>query len=388
MDKQHYSVVIVGGGVVGALTAYALSKNKDNILLIDKSPLLTNQAANKFDEKTFALNLATEKFLRELDIWQDLEPDIVKINQVKVNVKSSYGSSNLQNKNQQSLGFVISPNFLKEVLYKKLLQENKVKLLFEAEVKSYTQKHSCNQIVLNSNQKINAQLVIDATGGKSILSANHSIVFQEYDYGHSALITNLKLSKGHNNIALERFLANGAIALLPWRDNFSTCVWTMSHEKKSVITALDKGDILAKIQENIGYDFGKILDSSSIFNIKLNMVTPSSIIGHRFLLLGGASLKLHPIAAQGLNLTVRDIANLCSMTQTNQTNDLGQNDILQKFAQEQSIVKSKVGFATNFLANYIASNKINQKLKALGITMFDCLLPARSFFANRSQGFW
>ena len=145
----------------------------------------------------------------------------------------------------------------------------------------------------------------------------------------------MQLEGSHKNKAFERFLSDGSIALLPFGENQVKCVWVVPEDKIEAVKSLSDFEFLKKIQEQFGFRVGRFMQMGRRVYYPLRTVYADNVYADRVVLIGNAANSLHPIAAQGFNLGLRDVATLAALLQKAriEQQDIGGIDVLRQFAE-------------------------------------------------------
>ena len=307
--SEHKDIVIVGGGVVGMLMALALSKLEKEVTLIDKMPV---DGAELIDGRSIALSYTSVCVLNSLGLWEKINDKVMFIEQVHVSDKGAYGQANLFAKDESLpfLGVVIKMQCLLPILQQAIIEQKNIEVWQHSEVVDLCELDNGYSLTISSNNNIShlsAQLIIAADGVKSRLRDKLGIQVSVHDYQQSALVFNLSLQNAHENVAYERFINDGVMAMLPVAKKQMACVWSVDHQQADYLCCQDNAFIIRKIQQIFSYRLGRFVDLSKIYRFPLSLVQAQSLYSKNVLLFGNAAHFLHPISGQGLNLSVRDI---------------------------------------------------------------------------------
>ena len=307
--RTDHDVVVVGGGVVGMVIALSLAKLGRQITLIEK---LANADIAKSDNRSIALSYSSVCVLNTLSIWHKIKPHVEYIKQVHVSDKGQYAQTNLYAKDEglAFLGVVVKIKYLLPALYQSLVDEHHIALYQNCQVIDLSEQEEYFSLVIakdDNSYEITAALIIAADGAQSKLREKAGISTNEHDYQQSALVFDLYLQKSHENIAYERFINDGVLALLPIDDKQMACVWSVDHDKVDYWIRQSKQDVLKEIQRLMGYRLGSFVDVSELKSFPLSLIRAQTLYRKNVLLFGNASHFLHPIAGQGFNLSIRDI---------------------------------------------------------------------------------
>jgi len=310
----RYDLIIVGGGLVGAGLALALHQTGWRIALVNaKTP--SNE-----DPRLFALNHSSCQFLKNLKVWSALAAHAEAIQQVHVSHQGHFGSVRLQSKevDLETLGHVIPACHIEAALNEALLALSHVTLYQPATLTALQQNEQTATLTLNTMQgelTLTAPLVIGADGTLSTVRTQLNLPTREFDYGQSALVTTTSLQRSHAGIAYERFTKTGAIAMLPLNGKRCASIWSAEQALINHFMTLSDADFLHALQTEFGYRLGRLQQIGKRFTYPLRLVTAEKTVDQCVLLLGNAAHTLHPIAAQGLNLALYEVALLVDLIQ-------------------------------------------------------------------------
>lgn len=395
---KNYDVVIVGAGLVGTSLAIALQNLSLKVALIDATPL-KHEMPNA-DGKSIALTEGSARILQALNVWQQLANYTTNIDTVHISHRGQFGFTRIhaREENVTALGYVIPANRLTYVLNKILADlldssTSYLTLFNPATVQSLNYSNSCWQINLTTENKIEtlqARLLVAADGTHSTIRQLLDIPVRTSDHRHSAIATTLALDNPHRSIAYERFIEQGAIALLPLKnDRQAGLVLTGEQTLIDQLQALNDAEFLKQAQYYFGYRAGKFLQLGQRYSYPLKMLYAEEQIKPGLVLIGNAAHTLHPIAAQGFNLGLLDVAWL---TQTlsaaiSAKQDYADLSVLKPYAEITQLKQQRTMQFTNaltriFTYDFLPINLIrNSSLLAL-----DLLPPLKHAFAKRLMG--
>jgi 2-octaprenyl-6-methoxyphenol hydroxylase len=339
MTKKHYDIVIVGGGMVGASTAIALSGHNLNIALIEAFPF-RSPGQPSYDSRTVALAYGSRKILETLGVWQSLKTDATLIKQIHISDRGHFGTTRLQAAKQKvpALGYVVENRNLGKAFLERLQALSDVTIFCPASMQSLQQNKDQASIEIEhegTTETLTAKLIIAADGGNSKVRQLLNIDCSKKDYDQSAVITTVSTSAPHEHIAYERFTSSGPLALLPMSDNRYSLVFTVNPEEAQQLIAMPDGPFLKILQERFGYRRGEFIKTAKRIAYPLSLIKAQRSIDHRIVLIGNASHTLHPVAGQGFNLGIRDVATLAEVIvqAANAGRDIGQQEVLQEYEQ-------------------------------------------------------
>jgi 2-octaprenyl-6-methoxyphenol hydroxylase len=386
-----YDAVVVGGASVGLSTALALGQSERRVLLIEKESARAPSSSPAGDSKTFALSYASAKIYSALGIWETLADVATPIKHVHVTMQGQFGSCRLSHNDLKTevLGYVVAAQALEDSLTHALKACPTVEVLRSASIVqaelSLNEWHMQVQVD-QQTLPLSSRLLIASDGANSALRAAHYIDCDDLEYGHCGIMVNLKMKAMPEGVALERFLEKGAIALLPWQEGWATCVWTLDEHTARDLMSQNDEIFMAHCQQALGRQLGSIISIGKRYVFPLRMKLAKAQSGARFLLMGNAAHSLHPIAAQGLNLSLRDMWQLKKQVDLSSRVDMGDPEFIATYVNARKQDQNRIIFATDKIARFMASDRLSEKWRAMGITLFDSFFPLKNRFTRYSMG--
>lgn len=385
-----YDCVIVGGGAVGLSLALALGQQQYKVLLLEQNAQFSKET--DLEARTIALSYASVRIYTEMGVWEKLHPRAVPIERVLVTMKGQYGACRLNGESEgmATLGYVVGLRELEQALYETLTTQPFVEILRPATlIHRHSSPEAWHLKIQHSaaNLTVNSTLLVAADGVTSALRQEQGISQIKKEYDHYAVMANVEIPSTHHFTAYERFLPQGAIALLPWQKDLYTCIWTTGKEEAESLVALSPEDFIQRCQQQCGSRIGTIITVSKRSYFPLQMQLASQQESARFLLMGNAAHTLHPIAAQGLNLSLRDVWQMRTQVMiANEKKDIGCEQFLNEYIQSRKTDQSRIIFATDAIARTMSSDMLPGWIRAAGITFLDCLSPLKHKFTQMGMG--
>jgi 2-octaprenyl-6-methoxyphenol hydroxylase len=306
---MHVDLTIVGGGLVGASLACALRSSGLRIALLDARNIQGE------DPRLFALHAASCQLLKNLHCWEALSPFAAPIHQVHVSHQGHFGTVRLHREEVAlpALGYVIPAREIELTLEESLKTVPQLISLRPAKLKSLRSLPETNHLVIETAQgeeNIYSTFVIGADGADSTVRKEANIATDVFDYQQSALVTRTTLQRPHQHIAYERFYAHGAIAMLPLIDSECATIWTADNSTIQHLRQLSGQAFLHALQTEFGYRLGRLAHTGEryVFPLRMSRAKQSMRPGGTVFLLGNSAHALHPIAAQGFNLALYELA--------------------------------------------------------------------------------
>ena len=231
-----------------------------------------------------------------------------------------------------------------------------------------------------------ARLVVAADGAHSLVRQAAGIDSSERDYQQVALVANVRTERSARGIAYERFTASGPLALLPRADGAYTVVWTLAPERAPVMRDAGDAEFCQSVQQSFGWRAGRILQVGRRASYPLSLVSAQSLSGRRVALIGNAAQALHPVAAQGFNLGLRDAAMLAELIAA--ADDPGAEQLLAQFAgQRAADRRGMIGFTDQLVKLFRTQRAGAIAARDLGLLLFDLSHPAKRALSRLSWGF-
>jgi 2-octaprenyl-6-methoxyphenol hydroxylase len=244
-------------------------------------------------------------------------------------------------------------------------------------------------VMLGDGGTIAASLLVAADGARSKLRERAGIATHGWDYDQSGIVVTVGHERDHGGRAEEHFLPAGPFAILPLKGARSSLVWTENRDEAARIVALGEDEFHAELEQRFGLHLGEVnaLDKPRAF--PLGYFVARSFIGERLALVGDAAHVIHPIAGQGLNMGLKDIAALAEVVvdAARLGIDLGQADVLERYQRWRRFDTMAMGLATNSL-NLLFSNKstLLRSVRDIGLGLVDRMPPLKSVFIRQAAG--
>ena len=398
----HYDVVINGGGMAGAVLALGLSKlNRAQgkplrIAVIEHaSPNLDQHPG--FDARSIAIAAHSRELLAELGLWSLLDELATPISAIQVSDRGHFGQLNLDAADYAlpALGYVVELQPVGLRLYQALQNNPHIDLLCPAQIQTWQQQANCVHLTLQDNQELTTQLLVGADGSRSIIATQLKLERRQFDYQQSAIIANVQTQLPHQGRAFERFTAQGPLALLPMSEGRSSLVWCVSPKRAQELMALDEAAFLLALQQEFGYRLGKITRGGQRSCYPLHLNELKRPWHHRVVLVGNAAHLLHPIAGQGFNLGLRDVAALLNEIgqvlsdagATASVADLGAHSLLSHYGQSRLADQAELVGITSALALLFSnSDPVLVKGRNLGLILMAASRSLKNKLAWRAMG--
>jgi len=389
-----YDVLIVGGGMVGASLAVALRSLPLKVGLIEAVEF-ESSAQPSYDDRTVALSYGSKRIFETLGVWKRIEANgATAIRRIHISDRGRFGFARLSHTDAgvEALGWVVENRALGRALKDTLADCPGLTFFCPAIMEAVEYAADCAQVRIRRGERVEtltARLVVAADGGRSLVREQAGIETRRREYHQTALVTNVTPEQPHANVAYERFTDSGPLAFLPMSDNRCAVVWSLSPERAEELLRLDDAAFLAALQERFGQRLGRFLKAGRRAAYPLARTEVMEHVRSRLALIGNAAHTVHPVAGQGFNLGLRDVATLAQVLSEAQRagEDPGDLALLQRYAQWRRRDVWATSSFTNGLVR-IFSNDLPplSVVRNLGLVAVDLFPPAKRALLRLSMG--
>ena len=365
MSVVEYDIAIVGAGMVGATLAHAVSQIQHpdgrqlSIALIDANPPTTSNHPG-FDARVIALSYGSQQILTQFKLWHKIAPTATAIKHIHVSDRGHWGITRLDHSeyNLPALGQVIELQTAGHIFQQGLAEINNINWYCPNQLVSLDRQVDHTELTLDDGQQIRCKLLVGADGNNSMVRQLTNVPIEVTDFEQTAIIANVTTSKLHEGKAYERFTDTGPLALLPMTDQRSSLVWSVRSDEVNAIMALSDEAFLSRLQQRFGYRLGKFTKTGQRFSYPLLLTEALEPTQHRSVVVGNAAHALHPIAGQGYNLGLRDVAVLHYQIEQAFLNDqdVGNQAVTKGYWHKRKGDHQKTIWMTTSLATLFANN--------------------------------
>jgi len=386
-------ILIIGGGLVGASLAVALGQAGLTVTVVEACPLSVDQRPD-YDERSIALAQGSQRIFSALGLWPSLQDEVCPIHTIHVSDRGHFGFTRLRREQQgvPALGYVATARVLGKTLLDQLDRLQNVRTLAPAQLIDFHVHDDgvSTQLMLEDRTlECSARLLVAADGAQSSVRDQLGIQSSRRDYGQTAVIANVTAERGHENVAYERFTDSGPLALLPMSGQRCALVWTVRSDQSDDIMGLDDAQFLSRLQERFGYRLGRFVKAGQRHAYPLQLLQARESIRPRMALIGNAMHTLHPVAGQGFNLGLRDVAALAEVVMDARRNglDIGDNTVLARYADwRQADQRRVVAFTDSMVRLFGHSLPPVAWLRDAGMLALDMCPPAKRWFGRLTTG--
>jgi len=383
MEKK-FDILIIGGGLIGNSLACALSGHGLTLGIVEAR---TSSNLSYDDGRTIALSHGSNKIFDTLGISVDSTP----IREIHVSDRGHFGKTRLRASDYDvdALGYVVGINPLSRAL---LNAVDGVETICPAVVENIVSSDSGSvlTVVVDGVQKtIHSKLIIAADGANSSIGKLLNIDSTVWDYNQHAIVANVELNREHHFIAYERFTDLGPLAMLPLAGDNVAMVWAVKNELLDEILSLSDEAFLSRLQETFGYRLGRLRSISHRNKFPLKLISSKKQIAPGVVFVGNAAQSLHPFAAQGFNIGLRDVASIAEVVIAAQKEgrEFWSDDVLRKYEtwrkkDRRELIAFSDGVTRLFSNDLLAYNAGRN----LGLLATDLFSPFKNILSKRSLG--
>lgn len=383
--------------MVGSSLALALAPLGLRIAIVEPVPRAA-KAQPSFDDRSTALSRSTQRMFEAMGLWDDIVAAATPIESIHVSDKGRFGFSHIDAEQQgvEALGYVVINRVLGGVLQTALRDVDGLDFLCPARIiDAHLAPNEASVTILEGEdvtRVLSCDLLVAADGANSSVRTMIGIAANQLAYGQRAVIGNLLPEKDLRNCAYERFTEHGPLALLPVADKRAAFIWSVAEADAQRVLALDDTDFLAEIQQAFGNRLGAFSRVGQRAAYPLVLSKALRLTAQRAVLVGNAAHGLHPVAAQGFNLGLRDVAALCDCIadvrrQSGSESDIGGALVLERYSSwRRQDQKKLVGFTDGIVHLFEHTSGPMRTLRNIGMLGFDLIPGVRSLFAKHTMG--
>ncbi|GHF15395.1 2-octaprenyl-3-methyl-6-methoxy-1,4-benzoquinol hydroxylase [Kordiimonas sediminis] len=383
-------VTVIGGGLVGMATAIGLAQIGLSVTIIDMAPK-GDLVAQEYDGRSSALAYASCRLLDGLGIWDHMEPYAQPILEIRVSDGPSLFHLHFDNETlgDGPLGHMVENRHTRIALFKRLEDIDTITYLAPEKVARIERTHGEARVITESGIEVSSTLLLGCDGRNSIVRKHADIGVTHWGYGQTGIVCSIEHEFSHCGIAHERFLPSGPFAILPLTGNRSSLVWSEKDHLVETIMALGPKAFEAEVKKRAGDFLGDISVIGGRWAYPLTLQCADKFHDNRLALVGDAAHGMHPIAGQGLNLGLRDVAALLEVIADSARVglDYGDEGTLERYSAwrhtDTLTLLSVTDVLTRLFSNDIAPVR---HLRDAGLATVDKITPLKNFFMSHARG--
>jgi 2-octaprenyl-6-methoxyphenol hydroxylase len=388
-------ILIVGGGLNGPALGLALAQGGFRVTVIDARPA-PDRTERGFDGRAYALAIASRRLLAVLGVW----PRVADKAQPILRIKASDGLAGMgaapffltfdaAEIEEGPMGFLLEDRFLYAAFLQAMADDPRITLLSGESVIAQEIATTGVTLTLASGKRIGGRVLVGCDGRGSGTAGRAGIARTGWDYGQTALVTAIEHALPHHGTAHQFFMPEGPLAILPLPGNRSSIVWSETSANAAAIQALPDAEYLAALRPRFGDFLGDIRLVGERFTYPLSLSLATRFVGPRLALVGDAAHGVHPIAGQGLNLGLRDVAALAEVMIEAQRRgeDAGAPDVLERYQRWRRFDATALALGMDAVNRLFSNdNPILRLARDAGLGIVDSIPALRRGFMRQAAG--
>ena len=391
-QTQHYDIIIVGGGMVGAALACALGDSGLNVAVIEASQSNFDWPEGSHDIRVSAITHASQHIFENIGVWESMQHDGVAAYS-KMHVWDATGQGQIHfdsvEVGRADLGHIIENRVIQKAVQNRLADFDNIDLLMPVKLESLQFNPAGAELISTDGQQLTTDLVIGADGANSWVRQQAGISLNTWAYHQNALVCNVTTSESHQNACWQQFMPEGPLAFLPLADGQSSIVWSTTEEKAQALSHMDEQLFNQELQMTFGSSLGRISLSSERGVFPLRLRHAKQYVKEHLALVGDAAHTVHPLAGQGVNLGLLDAVVLAEeiLHSYEKKVDIGSLATLRRFERRRKGDNIAMLAAMDGLKRLFSNDITPLKLlRNTGLNIADKLNPFKNLMIRRAMG--
>jgi 2-octaprenyl-6-methoxyphenol hydroxylase len=387
-------VLIAGGGLNGTTLALALASGGLSVAIVDPAPPGSREEP-EFDGRSYALALTSQRLLKVLGVWGKVAAHAQPILEIKVtDGRAGEGPSPFVLEfdhaeiEEGPMGYMMEDRFLRSALLDGLAASPLVTQI-EGTVTDHKAEEGSIVAQLANGRTLRARMIVGCDGKTSPTAARAGLRRQGWRYGQTALVCAIAHELPHNGVAHQFFMPPGPLAILPLPGNRSSIVWSETEANAARIQSLDDAGYLDVLRPRFGDFLGDITLAGKRWTYPLALSMTQSFTGPRLALLGDAAHAMHPIAGQGLNAGLKDVAALAEVLADarRRGEDIGRPEVLDRYQRWRRFDTATLLLATDVFNRLFSNdNGFLRLARDLGMGAVNAMPAVRRRFIREAAG--
>lgn len=385
-------ILIAGGGFAGLALAIALRQGSDGFFRVTVADPALDRTAD--DLRASAIAAAARRLFETIGVWQQIEDGaqpildmVVTDSKADAALRPTFLTFDGEIEPGEPFAHMIENSAMTKALLDKAREEG-VELIAAA-VTGFSHETGRVNAALSGHSMRSARLLVAADGARSAIREQSGIATHGWNYDQSGIVTTVAHERDHEGRAEEHFLPAGPFAILPLKGRRSSIVWSEAKDEAARIVALPDEEFHAELEKRFGLHLGDIAVIGPRRAYPLGLFVARSFIAERIALVGDAAHVIHPIAGQGLNMGLRDIAALAEavIDAARLGIDIGALSVLERYQRWRRFDTMAMGAATDGLNRLFSNNSDVLRLaRDVGLGVVDRLPNLKEFFIREAAG--
>jgi 2-octaprenyl-6-methoxyphenol hydroxylase len=390
-----FDVVVIGGGPIGGLTACCLASAGISVAVVEANDPAA-LAKPGTDGRSIAIALSAQRVFAGAGVWPLMAPEAEPIQEIRVTDGASplflhYDHNAI---GDEPFGWIVENTTIRRALHQRLGALEHVQVMAPARVVTVERGATHATVTLADGRALRCSLVVAADGRPSPTRKGAGIGIRRWEYHQSGIVCTVAHEKPHHGVAHEHFLPSGPFAILPMRGTAehphrSSIVWTERLHLADTIVKQGDDAFLAELETRFGDFLGKVTLDGPRFHYPLTLQLADRAIDRRLALVGDAAHGMHPVAGQGMNMGVRDVAALAEVVADARRLglDVGGPDVLERYQRWRRFDNLLMLGLTDVLVRLFSNDVGPLKLaRDLGLAAVQAMPRAKRFFMKHAMG--
>lgn len=395
--KNLHDVAIVGAGMVGAALALDLAARGFDVALIESRAPAAWHCGDEVDLRVVALAPSSQALLSRIGVWGDIAAARASA-YARMHVWDALAPGNLTfdaaDEGVASLGHIVENKLIQSVLWQAIARNTAITVRCPArvsatEIDSGEREKGWRTLVLDDGSRLGARLVVAADGSESALREMLGIATTDRDYAQRAIVAHVAHERAHEATAWQRFLPRTTLAFLPLADGRSSIVWSLPDAEAARVLAIDEAAFRAELGAAFDFRLGAITATTARAAFPLRLRLAERYVAPRFALVGDAAHVVHPLAGQGVNLGLRDVALLADavVSARDDKRDIGSGASLRRYERRRRSDNVLSAHAFDAIQRSFGSDSMPlAALRGLGLAAVDRVAPLKRLLARHAAG--
>ena len=393
--KKDFDIIVIGGGINGQVMSLAAAHAGFSVALIDQNKFVEN-SLREFDGRAYAIAFSSVQMMKNLNFWKTIEETAQPILNIKVShgtIERGPASATLQFNNadieESPMAQMLEDRFLRQCLNIEIKKNALITLIEQRKVIDLIDFKQHKNLILDNNLELQASLIVASDGIDSPSAKKIGIKKTGWKYQQLGLVCAIEHEYSSNNTAYQYFLPEGPLAILPIKNNTASIVWTENIQNALTISEMNDAEYLSVLRHRFGDFLGQLKLTGRRISFPLQLSISEKYVSDRFAVIGDAAHGYHPIAGQGLNAGMRDIAALLDVISSarERGEDFSSINVLNRYQEWRRFDNQTLGFATDNLNKIFSSyNPLFGSLKNLGMKAVEKSNYAKRAFMRQAAG--